>query len=55
MAIDRSTVDVSLNNKERSLSGLRLKEEVRDTSTKLDTSTFLPLRSRKPVAAPVVA
>jgi hypothetical protein len=35
--------------KDRSLSGLR----VADDQSKLDTSTFLPLRSRKPVPAPV--
>jgi hypothetical protein len=38
--------------KDRSLSGLRQVPEDKDKDSKMDISTFLPLRSRKPVAAP---
>ena len=50
--INRSFINACDNShllKDRSLSGLRAGED----QSKLDTSTFLPLRSRKPVPAPV--
>jgi hypothetical protein len=48
------TADNSLLLKDRSLSGLRKIEEGKELTKNVDTSSFLPLRSRKPVAAPVV-